>query len=344
MQKIIFTLILLSLTIFCFAQGNYYDSVINLTGQSLYTALHSLISTNTNNSYNGSKAFLFQQLDNVDGYVTCIYTGQSFYVGYNYTGSTNPNTEHTYAQSWFAVEDDPVRRSDLHHLFPTDSNVNSARSNYPLFTVANHNSASVYYSYTPWQSYRGLSANGYTVFEPADESKGNIARALLYFNTRYYDTLTQQNVNMIPDLVIWNEQDPPDAIEIARNNAIYEFQNNRNPYVDHPEFVNRIWTTPISDDAITSPPSCLSLSSITPNPFHTLTVINIKSQEVRKAEISIYNLKGQKIRTWNQTLLSGSTELVWNATNTSGTKVPPGIYLINIKSGGETIAAKVLLN
>ncbi|NLA44235.1 MAG: T9SS type A sorting domain-containing protein, partial [Candidatus Cloacimonetes bacterium] len=88
----------------------------------------------------------------------------------------------------------------------------------------------------------------------------------------------------------------------------------------------------------------LSLSSISPNPFHNTAVINIKSQEVRKAEISIYNLKGQKIRTWNQTLLSGSTELVWNATNTSGTKVPPGIYLINIKSGGETITAKVLLN
>ena len=344
MQKIIFTLILISLSIFCFAQGNYYDSVIDLTGQTLYTALHSLISTNTNNSYNGSKAFLFQQLDNVNGYVTCIYTGQSFYVGYNYTGSTNPNTEHIYAQSWFGVENDPVRRSDLHHLFPSDSNVNSARSNYPLFTVANHNSANVYYSYTPWQSYRGLSASGYTVFEPADESKGNVARALLYFNTRYYDTLTQQNVNMIPDLVVWNTQDPPDAAEIARNNAIYEFQNNRNPYVDHPEFVDRIWSTPITAETITSPPSYLSLSSISPNPFHNTAVINIKSQDVGKAEISIYNLKGQKIRTWNQTILSGSTEIIWDGTNSSGTKVPSGIYLINIKSGGETITAKVLFN
>ena len=344
MKKIIFFLWIISLCIFCYAQGNYYDSVINLTGQSLYTALHSLISTNTNNSYNGSKAFLFQQLDNVNGYVTCIYTGQSFYVGYNYTGSTNPNTEHIYAQSWFEVENDPVRRSDLHHLFPSDSIVNSARSNYPLFTVANHNSANVYYTYTPWQSYRGLSANGYTVFEPANESKGNVARALLYFNTRYYDTLTQQNVNMIPDLVIWNEQDPPDTVEISRNNSIYEFQNNRNPYVDHPEFVNRIWSTPISDDAITSPSSCLSLGSISPNPFHTTTVLNIKSKDVLKAEISIYNLKGQKINFWDQTLLSGTTELIWDGTNSTGKKVPSGIYLINIKSGKESITSKVLLN
>ena len=91
MKRISLTLIILAFAAAAFAQGNYYDAVINLTGQQLYTALHSLISTNTYSSYTGAKEFLFQELDNTNGYVTCIYTGQSYYVGYNYTGSNNPN-------------------------------------------------------------------------------------------------------------------------------------------------------------------------------------------------------------------------------------------------------------
>ena len=141
MKKITFTLLLLLAATLACAQGNYYDAVIDLSGQPLYTALHSLISTNTNSSYDGAKVFLFQQLDNHNGYVTCIYTGEEHYVGYNYTGSSDPNTEHTYAQSWFSSSESSRKKADLHHLFPSNSVVNSSRSNYPIFTVANHASA-----------------------------------------------------------------------------------------------------------------------------------------------------------------------------------------------------------
>jgi len=88
----------LCLILITFALGlnaEYYDSVINLTGQNLFNGLRTLISNNTNTSYDASKVVLFQTLDNVGGNVTCVYTGQVYNVGYNYTGSTNPNTEHT---------------------------------------------------------------------------------------------------------------------------------------------------------------------------------------------------------------------------------------------------------
>lgn len=344
MKKITLTLLLLLAATLACAQGNYYDAVIDLSGQPLYTALHSLISTNTNSSYDGSKAFLFQELDNHNGYVTCIYTGEEHYVGYNYTGSSDPNTEHTYAQSWFSSDESSRKKADLHHLFPSTMQVNSSRGNYPLFTVANHASANVYYTYTPWQSFRGQSSNGYTVFEPADESKGNIARALLYFNTRYYDSLTQQNVNMIPDLVQWHLTDPPDAAEIARNNGIQGFQTNRNPYVDHPEFVGRIWGGSPAQDDTAAPAAELSLDRVWPNPFAESTTLAVLSKDARQASVSVHDVKGRKLRSWSLVLPAGTSEISWNGKDERGLKAAPGVYLIRVHSGGQSLGAKVLLN
>lgn len=344
MRKITLTLIIFLACGFAAAQGNYYDAVISLTGQTLYNALHSLISTNTNSSYDGSKVFLFQQLENHNGYVTCIYTGEEYYVGYNYTGSNSPNTEHTYAQSWFSSSESTRKKADLHHLFPSNMVVNSSRGNFPLFTVANHSSANVYYNNTPWQSYRGMSSGGYTVFEPADETKGNIARALLYFNTRYNDPLTQQNVYMIPDLVQWHYADPPDAAEIARNSAVQGFQTNRNPFVDHPEFVGRIWGGTDSADEIQPAVADLSLERVWPNPFQASTTLCLQSKNSLQATFSIHDCKGRKIRSWEQIVPQGSSESSWNGTDSSGQKVAPGLYLIRVKAPGYSLSAKVLLN
>ncbi len=344
MRKTALTLIMLLAAALACAQGTYYDAVIDLSGQQLYSALHSLISTNTNTSYDGSKEFLFQQLDNHTGYVTCIYTGQEFYVGYNYTGSSDPNTEHTYAQSWFSDSESSRKKADLHHLFPSTMQVNSSRGNYPLFTVANHAAATVYYDYTPWQSYRGLSASGYTVFEPANESKGNIARALLYFNTRYYDSLTQSNVNMIPDLVQWHYADLPDSAEIARNNAIQGFQSNRNPFVDHPEFVGKIWGgSPVEEDPVI-PAAELSLKAAWPNPFRDSTTLAVHSKSAQLTTISVFNSKGQKVRAWEQDLPRGNSELSWNGKDERGLPAAPGVYLIQVQASGQSLVAKVLLN
>ncbi len=344
MRKLTLTLILILIAAFAGAQGNYYDAVIDLSGQPLYNALHSLISTNTYSSYTGAKDFLFQQLDNHNGYVTCIYTGEEYHVADDYNGASNPNTEHTYAQSWFSSDESSRKKADLHHLFPCTMVVNSSRGNYPLFTVANHANANVYYSYTPWQSYRGMSAGGYTVFEPADETKGNIARALLYFNTRYGDSLTQQNVNMIPDLAQWHYADPPDAAEIARNNAVQGFLTNRNPFIDHPEFVGRIWGgTPVQDETL-PPYADIALQNVWPNPFKVSTTLAVHSKDPLQATVSVHNSRGQRVRSWEQSLPQGNSEIFWNGCDAQGLKTAPGVYLIRVQVPGKYLAAKVLLN
>lgn len=122
------------------------------------------------------------------------------------------------------------------------------------------------------------SVSGYsgTVFEPVNAFKGDIARMYFYFATRYENTVAGYSYPMfdgssnkvftaafLSTLLAWNAQDPVSAREIARNNAIYARQNNRNPYIDHPEYVNQIWGgTPPSGDT-TAPTAPTSLASTT---------------------------------------------------------------------------------
>jgi hypothetical protein len=162
--------------------------------------------------------------------------------------------------------------SDAHFITPTDGKVNGQRSNYPHGTVAT----------ATWTSLNGSklgssSVSGYsgTVFEPIDEFKGDIARMYFYFATRYETTVsgyaypmfngtstqvfTTSFLNM---LLAWNALDPVSPREIARNNAIYATQNNRNPYIDHPEYVQQVWN-PTADTQAPSTPTNLVASGTT---------------------------------------------------------------------------------
>ncbi len=339
-----YTLLLLLLTaVFCL-NAEYYDSVINLTGQSLYNGLRGLIDTNTNNSYTGSKTQLFQTVDNNgNGTVTCVYTGKNYTINSSYNGGGDPNTEHTYAQSWFSSSEESIKKADLHHLFITDSTVNSSRGNLPLTNVANHGSATVYYTSTPRQSYRGSSSGGIQVFEPADQFKGNIARALLYFNTRYSgQSLTQQNVNMLPVLLEWHFADPPDAQEVTRNTRVYNFQGNRNPYIDHPEFVSRIWGGSDNDDDIQMYIPALHISAVYPNPFNAETSITVHTKTSAPITTSVYNLKGQKVYSHSYALPAGENKLMWDGMDDSGFQAPAGVYFIRVEADKQQALTRVV--
>jgi hypothetical protein len=263
-------------------------------------------------------------------------------VGFNYTGSSNPNTEHTYAQSWFNGTDTDKKKSDLHHLFITNSVVNSSRGNYPFDVVANHNTATVYYTYTPWQSYRGYNAQNRMVFEPADEFKGNIARALLYFYTRYSgESLIQQNVDMLPTLLIWHSFDPPDAAEITRNTGVYNYQNNRNPYIDHPEFVAIIWGGNDVEDVVLPAVPELVINAVYPNPFTSGLSIGITIQKSALLTTSVYNLKGQLVYSENSVVTAGENKVFWQGQDNKGQNTPAGVYLIKVQSGDKQAVTKV---
>lgn len=284
MKKIYSLLFLLSFAIGIAQIPSGYYTTATGTGYTLKTQLYNIIKGHTDNGYAGLyTTYLNSDIDAFyenDGTILDMYSEKpSTTDPYNYTsGSTQRcgtysvegdcyNREHIIPQSVFNSAAPMV--SDAHFITPTDGKVNGQRSNYPHGTVGT----------ATWTSLNGSklgssSVSGYTgtVFEPINEFKGDIARMYLYFATRYENTVSGYSFPMFNGtsnqvfttaflnlLLTWNAQDPVSAREIARNNAVYTRQNNRNPYIDHPEYVQAIWggTTSTSDTQVPTTPTNL---------------------------------------------------------------------------------------
>ena len=214
-------------------------------GQDLINALYGCIKGHTVLGYDsGRDAMFLLNSDPANNYtVECIYTGRKAkQVKDRASASTNNfNTEHTWPQSLGATG---AAKSDMHHLFPTDIDANGRRGNYPFGVVQ----SATWTGPDPdgkGPSKLGTSSDGKTVFEVRDPYKGNIARAIFYFYTRYRserptDFSTANFQVEEATLRKWHAQDPVDAAERALNEGIFQQQKNRNPYVDHPEYVERV--------------------------------------------------------------------------------------------------------
>lgn len=148
------------------------------------------------------------------------------------------NREHVWPQSrgWFTTSG---AGSDIHHIRPVISNINSTRGN-AMFTEINSRDNyqkkynGVLYGYMVGQNY----------FEPIDEVKGDVARILLYLFVRYKESDNYQIsviISSVDMLLKWNELDPVDDLEIKRNEVAYSIQGNRNPFIDYPDFANMIY-------------------------------------------------------------------------------------------------------
>jgi len=203
-----------------------YSSLDGLCGDEFKDSLARLIATNIDLSYRGARNEMFSFLDNVDGEVCGVYTGVCIKTNRIPNGSVM-NCEHSWPQSLGAVG---IAKDDLHHLFPVDSKVNSRRSNHPLCVVAN-------VRWTGGGSTYGTDEDGDRCFEPRDEHKGDVARAMLYFSLRYHKRLDAKQEGFFR---AWMSLDPISDKEIKRNNEIEELQKNRNPFIDIPEFVGLI--------------------------------------------------------------------------------------------------------
>lgn len=146
----------------------------------------------------------------------------------------NLNTEHTWPQSRFSKNfHKEMQKSDLHILFPVQMRANSIRSNLPFADVERVTSEPCEHSRRGYA--KGDNRTQY--FEVPDDHKGNAARAIFYFAVRY-----QLPISKIEEdsLKAWHMQDPVDTFEAKRNELIFAKQKVRNPFVDHPELVNRI--------------------------------------------------------------------------------------------------------
>ena len=232
--------------------NGYYNNANGKTGDELKTALHNIIKDHHVVSYAG--------LLNAFAYTDCKPNGKiwDIYSNIEYSLSTGLcgdyvqegdcwNREHTWPQSWFNENSTP--RSDLFHVYPTDGYVNGQRSNYPYGEVNNP-----IYTSGNGSKLGPCVTSGYSgrVFEPIDEYKGDIARSYFYMSVRYYGEDSDWGTSGMTNkseilpwamtmLLRWSDEDPVSDKEIARNNAVYGYQSNRNPFIDHPEYARMIW-------------------------------------------------------------------------------------------------------
>ena len=257
--------------------SGYYDTANGLTGTSLQAALHEIINDHTKFPYTSSNTDVWDLIKITDedpsnsSNVILLYTGRSQAKSENSgessaSGSNRWNREHVWSKSHGFPNESDTAYTDLHHLRPTDESVNSSRGtkDFDNGGSAHSEATDCNYDSDSW--------------EPRDEVKGDVARMMFYMEVRYdpgahsdgtnYDlelvdytgtSTSSDNFGKLSTLITWHANDPVDAFESDRNDSIYAYQGNRNPFIDYPEFVNAIWgTTPSS-------PSNLSTTSLNEN-------------------------------------------------------------------------------
>ncbi|CAM3997163.1 ribonuclease [Mesobacillus zeae] len=224
----------------------YYDAATGKTGSALKTALHNIIDDHTELSYSDvwDALRLTDEDPNNQNNVILLYTGRSQGKYTNGSGVNDWNREHVWAKSHGDFGTVMGAGTDLHHLRPTDVSVNSSRSNLDFDNGGTQHSEALgnYYDSDSW--------------EPRDSVKGDVARMLFYMAVRYEGDSGELDLelnNLVNNgtapyhgkqsaLVQWHKEDPVDDLERKRNEIIYsKYQHNRNPFIDHPEWVSAIW-------------------------------------------------------------------------------------------------------
>lgn len=212
-----------------------YTALEDIDDDELHHQLQQMIDDHSDRGYNAAREFMFEILEvRDDGKLECVYTADRVAPDGTNTPGDQFNTEHTWPQSRGA--DTAPARSDVHHLFPADQVANSVRANYEFGNVDCTEST------CDWHregSFLGPSADDSRdpVFEVRPERRGDVARVILYFSVRYDKAISSAEEAVLRD---WHCNDPPDDYERTRNNNIEIFQNNRNPFIDRPDFVDRI--------------------------------------------------------------------------------------------------------
>jgi endonuclease I len=307
-----------------------------------------------------------------DGSLLDIYSENATGVDpYNYTSTTQQcgsyssegqcyNREHLVPQSYFdnfAV--DPMK-NDAFHVFPSDGKVNGDRGNLGFGIVSTASYTSQNGSKRGPNTINGFSNYSGSVFEPINAFKGDVARAYFYFATRYEDTMDDfyaaansssceaKNMfdgsinkvfsdNFILILIKWHIEDPVSAKEIAQNNAIYAHQSNRNPYIDHPEYVCQIWNTQCNTvNSLSNNSSFLSDNSVTiyPNPTNTNEIEIATEESISK--LTLINVNGQIVKEVSKPIFNQNTYKINN--------LPQGFYFLQITAEKGNLTKKIIVN
>ncbi len=324
----------------------------SLSGQELLDSLKAYYKPATVLGYTAAREVMFTILDNHNDSVTCVYTGYTIYLNHN---SSNPNqaaynqginTEHTWPQSLGATGN---AKSDLHHLFPTRIDVNGARGSLPFAEIPDYQTDKWYrldYVLTGIPSqyideYSELKLN--EAFEPREDHKGNVARAMFYFYTMYHSQASSSFFQIQKDVLrSWNSLDPVDAAEILRTNTIASYQDGKpNPFVLDTTLIGRAYfgVTGIRDPAEQPELNVFVLRPAYPNPFNSRCVVPLFLPRSSTVEMQVVDLNGRQVETRSYpNLPAGENRIVLDADHWSS-----GFYFIRFTDGHRQQVQKVLL-
>ncbi len=324
--------------------AGYYDAAQGLNGEALRLALHNIITNgHLTLSYDDLLSYYTSTDSKPNGKVWDMYSdipGGTAPYEFNFfdnCGSYNSegdcyNREHSLPASWF--NDNYPMYADLFHVVPTDGYVNNRRSNYAFGEV---NSPS-------WTAQNGskLGPNvfsGYsgTVFEPIDSFKGDFARIYFYIATRYKDEISGWSADMFSGnnlttyginlMYAWNQLDPVSAKEIARNNAVYSIQHNRNPYVDNPQWVIDIW----GPTSVLNNPAGMVVMSYPQPAVETVFISGINEDVLYK--ILILDISGKIISESDRSEIKSGIDV---------SDLKPGVYFLKLLSAEKVFSSRFI--
>lgn len=266
--KQVLLLVALSVALAVYAQGpngtgTYYKGADGFSGKTLKTKLYHIVGKLHTTDYNGLWQTYKTTDKRPDGKLWDMYSKVTSYeIGSSSQGHPSGregdgyNREHSVPKSWFNKQ--TPMHNDAFHVVPSDTYVNSVRGNLPY----GENNGEMFKGQGNFAKKGKCTTAGYTgtVFEPADEYKGDFARIYFYMATAYeaaianwkspimsgdeYKPYVKWQMDM---LLRWAKEDPVSQKEILRNEAVYKVQGNRNPYVDYPGLEEYVWGNKVND-------------------------------------------------------------------------------------------------
>ena len=341
MKRLLYSVILFPNFIYGQIPNGYYNGMDTLVGNSLKVGLNNIIKDHTEFAYTSSSTDVWDILKQTDKdpndstKVILFYTGWSVDAAQEWNSGSGWSREHIWSKSRGDFGSKRGPGTDAHHLRPADPSVNSAKNNRWFDTCSNPyldngNYTGCFTSLTNW------------VWQPRDEVKGDVARMLFYMATRYEGTNGEPDLELIDylpadnntsdpiyaklnTLIQWHYEDSVDDWERKRNDIIYyDFQNNRNPFIDHPEYVSLIWDINVG---ISKEESSYSFN-IYPNPTNNLIRIEIMNYN-GSIEAELYDFFGKLLETTSNT-------------NISLADYPSGVYSLKITYGNKVEQFKVI--
>ncbi|MEM7573211.1 MAG: endonuclease [Bacteroidota bacterium] len=269
----------------------------SLEGQELIDSLRANFRPQTVLTYGEARDTLWRNIDSDGNSLSGVYSGFSIELDPSLDPTQDAfakgiNAEHTYPRSRGAENGNP--RSDMHHLFPTREQVNTDRGSLPFGEIPDNQTDDWYFMANEQTNPPANNRDAYSErlqtqrFEPREDHKGNVARAMFYFYTVYRAEVDATDPNYFPpqiaDLCDWHELDPVDQRELDRSAAIALYQDGKdNPFIVDCDLVRRAYCPQLAVQ------SCISSTS-TPNantpPLFQLVGVQ-SSSSLRRIDLQI---------------------------------------------------------